>query len=474
MKVVLLASLLICLNVVLLHAEQEHKFTDDRETNPLVIQKLEQWQDARFGLLMHWGSYSVEGLCESWPICSEPWITRDMDNRQEFIKWYEDLRKRFNPVDFDPENWAKLAKAAGMKYVVFTTKHHDGFAMYDTKYTDYKITDPSCPFSTNPRANVAREIFNAFRAKDFMIGAYFSKPDWHHDAYWSPYWATPDRHCNYDPEEYPELWQDFRKFTYGQVEELVRDYGPLDILWFDGSWVAPVSPMENVQHGGKLKNQDLKMDSLVAMARSYQEDLIIVDRWVHGRHENYLTPERKIPEEPLNGPWETCMPMAGAWSYYPDDVYKPTRELLRQLTNVISKGGNYLLNIGIDDKGNMPSDAVDRLEELADWMKVNNEAIHNTRAIAPYTDGKCRFTKGQDGSLYAIYVSDKNENKPPTHILLESQNFGIGTIVKLLGNPKPLKWNSVGNGTLIEIPEMIINNPPCDYAWVLKVMKETD
>lgn len=442
---------------------------DAKETNPLVQQKLEEWQDSRFGLLMHWGAYSVEGLCESWPICSEPWITRSMDNYLEFKKWYENLRTRFNPLDFNPEKWAELAKAAGMKYVVFTTKHHDGFCMFDTDYTDYKITDPECPFSKNPRADVTKEIFNAFRARDFMIGAYFSKPDWHHEAYWSPYWAAPDRHCNYDPEKHPELWNEFKRFTCSQIEELVRDYGPLDILWFDGAWVAPVTLIDNIENGKHLKNQDLDMDSLAAMARSYQEDLIIVDRWVHGRYENYLTPEGQIPEKPLDGPWETCMPMAGAWSYYPGDNYKPTREILRQLSDVVSRGGNYLLNIGIDDRVNMPADAVNRLMELADWMTVNNQSIHKTRAVAPYADGKCRLTMGRKGSLFAIYVSDEDEDRPPTHILLETQNPAEGSVITMLGTDLPLQWHNSGHGILIEIPESMVNNPPCNYAWVIRI-----
>ncbi len=469
-KIQLLILLIIGLSTMKANAtDNSNPPTEERETNPLVLQKLEQWQDARFGLMMHWGSYSVEGLCESWPICSEPWITRGMDNRQEFLRWYENLRTRFNPVDFNPEQWAELAHAAGMRYVVFTTKHHDGFCMFDTEYTDYKITDPSCPFSTNPRADVTMEIFNAFRARNFMIGAYFSKPDWHHEAYWSPYWATPDRHCNYDPEEHPELWNEFKTFTYGQIEELVRDYGPLDILWFDGAWVSPVTPLENAEYGGRLKNQDLDMDSLAALARSYQEDLIIVDRWIHGRYENYRTPERQIPDEPLDGPWETCMPMAGAWSYYPDDNYKSTREILQQLTDIISRGGNYLLNIGIDDRGNMPDDAINRLEELADWMAVNSEAIHGTRAIAPYSDGRCRLTQGCDGSINAIYVSEENEDQPPTYILLETQNPEAGSVITMLGVEETLQWQSVGNGILIEIPESVVNNRPCNYAWVIRI-----
>ncbi len=468
-RLFILLAVSMCMATPLFADDNGSDPANDKETDPKVLEKLEQWQDARFGLLMHWGTYSVKGWCESWPICSEDWVTRGMDNYEDFKKYYESLKTEFNPVDFNPDKWAELAQAAGMRYVVFTTKHHDGFCMFDTKTTDYKITDPGCPFSTNKRANITEEIFNAFRKRDFMIGAYFSKPDWHCDSYWSPYWATPNRHCNYNPGKYPELWQKFKDFTYTQIEELMRDYGRVDILWLDGSWVGPVTPLENAEHGGRLKNQDLDMDSLAALARSYQEGLIVVDRWVTGRHENYQTPEQKIPDEPLDGPWETCMPMAGAWSYYPDDNYKSTREILRQLTDIISRGGNYLLNIGVDSKGNLPDDAVNRLEELADWMEVNSPAIHNTRAVAPYQDGKCRLTQGKDGALYAIYVSDDGEDYPPTHILLTTQNPPEGSTVTMLGVKEPLHWTSVGNGILIDIPDKVVSHPPTKYAWVVKV-----
>ena len=146
-------------------------------TDPLVAAKLEQWQDLKFGLLMHWGPYSQWGVVESWSICSEDegWCGRPEEDYIGYKKKYEGLQNTFNPTEFDPSKWAKAAAGAGMKYVVFTTKHHDGFCMFDTKYTDYKITDPKTPFSKNPKANAAKEIFNAFRAEGMWAGAYFSK-----------------------------------------------------------------------------------------------------------------------------------------------------------------------------------------------------------------------------------------------------------------------------------------------------------
>ena len=183
------------------------------ETDPQVLAKLEHWQDIKFGLLMHWGPYSQWGVVESWSICAEDegWCKRSQDDYIEYKRRYEGLQKTFNPVAFDPAKWARAARDAGMKYVVFTTKHHDGFSMFDTKYTDYKVTSPATPFHANPKANIAKEIFDAFRAEGFLVGAYFSKPDWHSEDYWWPNFATPDRNVNYDPAAVPRPVEGVRR-----------------------------------------------------------------------------------------------------------------------------------------------------------------------------------------------------------------------------------------------------------------------
>jgi alpha-L-fucosidase len=211
MKKILIPFLvtLISFNVFSQHEEQKYV----PETDPLVLEKLEQWQDMKFGLLMHWGAYSQWGIVESWSICPEDygWCDRrkgeNPDNYFEYVKEYKNLKTTFNPVDFNPEKWAKAAKNAGMKYVIFTTKHHDGFSMFDTKQTDYKVTDQGCAFHSNPKSNITKEIFDAFRAEGMWAGAYFSKPDWHNDNYWDPYFPPRDRNVNYDPELYPEKFQ---------------------------------------------------------------------------------------------------------------------------------------------------------------------------------------------------------------------------------------------------------------------------
>ena len=278
-------------------------------TDAKVLEKLDKWQDVKFGIMYHWGIYSVPGITESWLLCSEDRFTKRRERvapdkpYDEFKKWYWGLADSFNPVKFEPSRWADIAADAGCKYLVFTTKHHDGFCMYDSKYTDYGITKG--PYKNGKYSDVTKHLFDAFRQKGFMIGTYFSKPDWHHKDYWDPFWATPTRNVNYDVKKYHKKWANFQKFTANQIDELMSNYGNVDILWLDGGWV-------------RKPEQDIKMDEIVDKARRKQPGLIVADRTVPGRNENYQTPERVIPEKQINNPWETCIPLAKTWGWSPD------------------------------------------------------------------------------------------------------------------------------------------------------------
>ena len=450
------------------------------ETDPLILEKLEAWQDLKFGLLMHWGPYSQWGIVESWSICSEdePWCRRKMDNYDKYKREYENLKTTFNPIKFDPARWAEVAKKAGMKYVVFTTKHHDGFCMFDSKYTDYKITDENCPFHTNPRANITKEIFDAFREEGFWVGAYFSKPDWHCEFYWWPYFATPDRNVNYDIKKYPERWQNYVDFTHHQILELMSDYGKIDILWLDGGWVQPLTRVEITHYINdpnykftRVQSQDINMAELVKKARQKQPGLIVVDRAVEGPNQNYLTPENRVPDEMLPYPWESCIIAGGGWSYVPNAKYKSTRQLIHLLVDIVAKGGNLLLNIGPGPDGTWHAAAYERLEQVGDWMQVNSEAIYETRTIAPYKEGKVCLTRKKSGAVYAIYLGDKDEKNPPAKICLSSIQPVQNSKLTLLGTDENLKWESAGKGLIVEIPESVQKNPPCDHAWVVKIPK---
>ena len=445
----------------------------ERETDPLVLARLAKWQDWKFGLMMHWGPYSQWGVVESWTICSEdePWCRRTMDDYCAYKKAYEALPRTFNPVKFDPSAWAAAAEAAGMRYVVFTTKHHDGFSMFDTRQTDYRITSPEVPFHTNPKADIAKAVFEAFRARGLGVGAYFSKPDWHHRDFWAPEWATPDRNVNYSIIKYPERWQRFRDFTYRQIEELASGYGPLDVLWFDGGWVRPLPEIEIAPgHFVKnAKNMDIDMPRIAAMARRLQPGILIVDRTVSGRYENYRTPEQEVPDEPLPYPWETCMTMGDQWSYKPNDVYKSPRRLVHLLVDIVSKGGNFLLNIGPSPEGELPPESLDRLRAIGEWMKVNAEAIYGTKPIAPYKEGRVCYTSLADGTVYAIYLAADGETVPPARIVLGRIVPEKGGVIRMLGVKGPVRWERSAAGAVLIVPAGAVADPPCRDAWVFKI-----
>jgi len=473
-------SLLVSLVVLVLLSStsaQEYLQKYYPETDPLALKQLEKWQDIKFGLLMHWGPYSQWGVVESWSICSEDegWCRRRTPDYIEYKKQYENLKRTFNPTKFDPEKWALAAKDAGMKYVVFTTKHHDGFSMFDTRQTDYRITDPGCAFSANPKANVTKEIFEAFRKQGFLVGAYFSKPDWHNENYWWPNFATPDRNVNYDIKRYPERWQKFVEFTHNQIMELMTDYRRVDILWLDGGWVRIKTDEEireqllSSRFATHPQSQDIHMPDLVRKARVKQPGLIVVDRAVQGPYQNYLTPENQIPGKLLPYPWESCIIMGGGWSYSFNARYKSARELVNMLVDIVAKGGNLLLNIAPSPQGTWDDEAYQRLQELGAWMRTNGEAIYNTRPLAPYREGKIGYTQLRDGTAYALYLASADEKTMPAEIRLASVTPARNARVTLLGTNANLRWEKRGSDLFVFIPEPLQKNPPCAHAWAIKI-----
>ena len=429
-----------------------------KETDPLVLTKLERFQDWKFGFMVHWGIYSQWGCIESWPLVEvdtwarpddlKAWIERDKDFAR-FSRDYVALNRTFDPQHFNPTAWAKAAQDAGMKYTVFTSKHHDGFCMFDTKQTTFRTTDASCPFHTNPQADFVKAMTDAFRKAGFGIGVYYSKSDWHHPGYWAPEWPHRDRNVNYEVTEHPNKWASFVRFTHNLVEELMTGYGPVDILWLDGGQVRP-------------PQQDIDMPRLAAMARRHQPGLIVVDRTVGGRYENYLTPEQQVPDKPLPYVWETCMTMGDQWSYRPDDKYKSTRQLIHLLVNIVAKGGNFLLNVGPDADGRLPEPALVRMKAIGDWMDINGVALYGTRPIAPYKIGNtCLTTQGK--SLYAICLATDEQDSPPAQIALPA--VAQVQAVRMLGSNVPVTWEVTTGGLVIRIPERLRTSPPCHDAW---------
>jgi alpha-L-fucosidase len=460
------------------------------QTDPLIIEKIGQWQDIKFGLLMHWGSYSQWGIVESWSLCPEEygWCERKAGSNPEnyfaYKKEYENLKSTFNPVKFDPDKWAKAARNAGMKYVVFTTKHHDGFCMFDSKYTDYKVTDPGCAFSSNPKSNLAKEIFTSFRNEGLWAGVYFSKPDWHSPYYWDPKFPPRDRNVNYEPEANPEKWQKFVDFTHNQILELLTDYGKIDILWLDGGWVKLTPKREITEwYENKLKNnefgylkhriinQDIRMDKLVQKARAKQPELIVVDRAVYGKNQNYLTPENRVPAHSLPYPWESCIISGGGWSHTKNARYMDGQKGVQLLVDIVAKGGNLLLNVAPTPEGEWQQGAYDLLEEFGEWMKINGEGIYNSKVLPPFKENNICMTQQDDGTAYFFYLASESEKVMPKEIFIGSHQPEKGAKLVLLGSSEELQWKMAKDGFKVLIPKQLRNKPPCKYVWTIKVEK---
>jgi alpha-L-fucosidase len=437
---------------------------------PEVKEKLEKWRDQKFGIILHWGLYAVPGIIESWSICNENWIERDSTIAYEdYKKWYWGHASQFNPVNFDPEKWADVAKKAGMKYLVFTTKHHDGFNMFDTKESDFKISNG--PFAGNAKADVLKYVFESFRKQDFMIGAYFSKPDWHSENYWWPKYATADRNNNYDIRKYPWRWDKYKQFTFNQISELMHNYGKVDILWLDGGWVRPRETVneEVLSWGAPIPewSQDIDMPKIAKMARQAQPGLLMVDRTVHGPYENYQTPEQRVPETQLSYPWESCMTLGGAWGYVPGDQFKSSAKVIHTLVEVVAKGGSLLLGVGPKADGTFPEEANERLLQIGSWMDKNGAALYNTRITKNYHDGNTWFTQDKTGATkYAIVCLPEGESAAK-EISWKGNVPKKGTKMKLLQTGETVKWKLQDGTVRVTLPVSVtkLQSPAVAFSF---------
>jgi len=467
LKKLTLSLSLICLLFPLVTSAQTER---DFETDPVILNRLDEWQDLKFGLMMHWGIYAQWGIVESWSICNEPWITRNGEPYTDYKARYQALNKTFNPAQFNPDAWAQVAKDAGTKYFVFTTKHHDGFCMFNTKETGYSITGPDCPFSKNENADITGALVNSFRNNGLWIGLYFSKPDWHCPDYWAPEWATPDRSVNYDPQNHPDRWKKYCDFTDRQIQELAHNYGDIDLLWLDGGWVRPEWSLNDEYRawlGCQGWIQDINMPAIAAKARQGNPDLLIVDRTVHGKYENYRTPEQTVPDTLLPYPWETCMSMGNSWSYVPDDHYKSTCQLIHILVDVVAKGGNYLLNVGPAPNGTLPDTALLRLKEIGQWLQTNGEAIYATRPCYPYCQNDVRFTQSKTGKRFATILCPEGEAMNNTFTIKNLEKPISGGKATIKGFSEKATIKKVADGYLITLPTSVCKK--ARYAVVVEL-----
>ncbi|TYP79227.1 alpha-L-fucosidase [Paenibacillus methanolicus] len=431
-------------------AQGVHNFSSEAEwvkpDDPLLLERLEWFQDQKLALMMHWGPYSQLGLVESWALSDEDgdWSRNDIDwtdDMEDFKRQYFDLNKTFNPIRFQPDAWAKAAAEGGFKYLIFTTKHHDGFCMWDTHTTDYRITGPNTPFHAHRYADVCRNLFDAFRSQGLAIAAYFSKADWHTPYYWAPGMAR-GRHMwrgpSYDPKTHPWLWERFVQFTHEQIMELMTRYGRIDVLWLDAGWV-----------NAERREQDIRLGEVIGRAREIQPWLLSADRTVGGPYENYVTPEQTIPDRPLHVPWESCITMGSSFSFGYGDRYKSARQLVHILLEVVAKGGNLALNVGPQPDGRLPAEAMQRMKELGVWMKRYGEAVYGTRICAPYFTRSCAFTRKGE-TVYGSYLYPSEESPVPDYVPLPYTE--PVTAVELVGQAGKLDFTRTEDGLLVKLP----------------------
>ena len=418
-----------------------------RPTDPFIQERLEWFQDQKLALMMHYGAYSQMGIDASWSLSDgdSSWSRRYVDWESDPIayrKQYTELYKSFNPVRLQPDKWADFAVENGFRYLIFTTKHHDGFCMFDSRYTNYKVTSPDCPFHTHKYANIVREVFDAFRKKDIAIAAYFSKPDWNCPWYWAEGMERPvayNRNPTYDIAKHPEIWEKFVEFTHNQIMELMEDYGRIDILWLDGGQVNPNN------------GQDIRLSEVVARARAIQPWLITADRTVGGENENYITPEQSVPDRAIRIPWESCVTVGTQWGFRYSDTYKSSRTLVRMLIDVVSRGGNLALNIGPQPNGELPAEAMREIEGLGAWLRKNGEAIYGTRpAEIPQID-RIAFTEKGD-TVYALLPLEENDVISGT---LQIPTQKKVSVVTWLESGDTLSFEANDEGVLVTLPHPI-------------------
>jgi alpha-L-fucosidase len=389
--------------------------------------RLAWWREARFGMFIHWGLYSI--LAGEW------------GGRTDYAEWirnsahiplavYERLVARFNPTAFDADRWVGLAKDAGMRYVTITTKHHDGFALFDSRLTDFCIR--STPF----RRDIMREMAEACRRQGLRQCWYHSIMDWHHPDYLPRRdWETEARGVT------GARYTRFVEYLHGQVTELLTNYGDIGVMWFDGNWE------ESWTHEmGR---------ALYAKCRALQPAVIVnnrVEGWsplpIADRLGDFRTPEQEVPATGLPGvDWESCITMNRNWGYNSHDHdFKSAAQLIRLLVETASKGGNLLLNVGPRADGTFPEESVERLQAIGRWMAVNGSAIHGT-AASPFANAPFRAT-AKPNRLHLLL------NDWPTGPLVVP---GLHTPVRsayLLADPQraPLATAGVMAGVTVTLP----------------------
>ncbi len=414
--------------------------------------RMEWWREARFGLFIHWGLYSMlEGEWDGGTGHAE-WIRT---TAQIPLEEYDQLQADFNPVNYDPDAWCRLAKRAGMKYIVITTKHHDGFCLWPSAQTEFDVE------GTAARRDLLGELAEAARRHGLRLGWYHSIMDWHHPDY------LPRRGWESDRSSEGADFDRYVDYLRAQVTELLTDYGPIDVMWFDGEWEATWTS----EYGREL----------YALCRELQPQVIVNNRVDKGRAGmagldkgpgfvgDFGTPEQEVPAGGLPGvDWETCMTMNRYWGWNRADTqWKSDAELLHTLIDVASKGGNFLLNVGPKPDGSFPPQAVERLEAMGAWMEVLGESIYGTQASpfdATFEWGRATMRRDHEGADLYLHVFDWP--RTPQLIVPGLDQAGLESAT-LLGTdaPYPLGWQGLEQGMQLFLPK----RKPHPHANVIKL-----
>lgn len=353
----------------------------------------EWFKSDRFGMFIHWGLYAMPARNE--------WIKHiECITDEKYDKYF----KYFDPDLYDPKDWARQAKAAGMKYAVLTTKHHEGFCMFDTQYTDYKCTN------TKAGRDLVKEYVDAFRAEGIKVGFYYSLIDWHHPDFTID--AIHPRRYDADAEKQNEGrdMKRYAEYMRNQVRELLTNYGKIDILWFDFSYPNP-DPKFPSWMKGKGKD-DWESEKLIALARELQPGIIIDNR--SDLEQDLWTPEQyqmlewvKHPQSGELVTWEACQTFSGSWGYFRDETsWKSPKMLIEMLVNTVCIGGNLLMNVGPTARGYFDHRAEKALKVYADWMKVNGRSIYGCTMAEPEFKAPrgTRLTQSEDGKRLYIHL----------------------------------------------------------------------
>jgi alpha-L-fucosidase len=373
---------------------------------------------------------------------------------------YETFAARFDPVRFDAREWVRIAKDAGMKYIIITSKHHDGFGLWDSEVSAYDIMDAS-PFGRD----ILKELSEAAEREGIRLGFYHSIMDWHHPDAQAPHYPTYNTNELSNPA-FASYVEDYLK---PQVRELVQSYDPA-VLWFDGEWIPEWTHEMGLDMYAFVRsmNPDILINNRVDTGRQGMQGMTQTDQRYAG---DFGTPEQEILEGSSTLDWESCMTMNDTWGFKStDENWKSAQTLIHNLVDIAAKGGNYLLNVGPTAEGLIPPESVARLAEMGDWMEVNGEAIYGSRLWAHYQDGdRVRYTHAGD-HVYAISLG-----WPGRRLTLHQVRPGAGSEIHLLGRDQPLAWTfDATEGLVITLPEELQDEAarPCDYAYSFKIMGE--